>query len=48
MPPIHAAAVGEVQTHAVAYEPTPTNAAWPNDVMPPTPVSMTSPTATSA
>ena len=33
-------------TQAVAYAPRPTKAAWPNEVMPPTPVSSTSPTAT--
>ena len=38
----------EVQTQAVAYAPTPTKAAWPNDVTPATPVSITSPAATSA
>ncbi|MCY1368847.1 hypothetical protein D9M69_558510 [compost metagenome] len=48
MPPSQPAAVGEVQIHAVAYAPMPTNAAWPKGVMPPTPVSMTSPAATSA
>jgi hypothetical protein len=46
--PIQAAAVGEVQIHAVAYAPMPTNAAWPKEVMPPTPVSITRPAATSA
>ncbi|MDT4872563.1 hypothetical protein D3C81_1321970 [compost metagenome] len=35
-----------VVRYAVLYAPSPTNAACPNDVMPPTPVSSTSPIAT--
>ncbi len=37
-----------VVSTAVVYAPSPTNAAWPNDVSPPTPVSNTRPSATSA
>ncbi len=35
-----------VVSTAVVYAPTPTNAAWPNDVMPPTPVIRLQPSAT--
>ncbi len=37
-----------VVTYAVAYAPRPTNAAWPNDVRPATPVSSTRPSTTIA
>ena len=35
-----------VERMAVVYAPMPTNAAWPNDVCPATPVSSTRPSAT--
>ena len=35
-----------VVRYAVVYAPMPTNAAWPNDVCPATPVSRTRPSAT--
>ncbi len=37
-----------VLSHALVYAPMPTKAAWPKEVSPATPVSSTSPSATSA
>src|SRR5262252_422117 len=46
--PSHGDSANWVDSTAVLYAPTPTNAAWPNDVRPPTPVSSTNPSATIA
>ena len=46
--PSHGERPCAVVSQAVAYAAMPTNAAWPNDVAPPTPVSSTRPSATSA
>jgi hypothetical protein len=45
--PIQGEACACVVSTAVAYAAMPTNACWPNDTTPATPVSSTSPSATS-